>query len=78
MVSEIVSLDMKVSRPDKCVDFLNGVFDFVVSVSRLDAQLKNKSVDFVHEECDLDTLLKGMAYYGFGIDHHLRQSLSLE
>lgn len=54
------------------------MFDFVVSISRLDAQLKDKSVDFVHQKCDFDTLLEGVAYYGFSIDHHLCQSFSLE
>lgn len=67
---------MKASRPDECVNFLNGVFDFVVSVSRLNAQLKDKSVNFVHQECDFDTLLKGVTYYGFSIDHHLCLSFS--
>jgi hypothetical protein len=69
---------MKASRPNECVDFLNSVFDFVVSIIRLDAQLKDKSVDFVHQKCDFDTVLEGVAYYGFSIDHHLCQSFSLE
>ena len=67
---------MKANRPDECVDFLDSVFDFVVSVSRLDAQLKDKSVDFIHQECYFDTLLEGMTYYSFSIDHHLCQSFS--
>ena len=67
---------MKASRPNECVDFLDSMFDFVVSVSRLDAQLKDKPVNFVHQECDFDALLEGMTYYSFSIDHHLCQSFS--
>ena len=57
--------------PDEGVDLLNCVLDFVVRVSRLDAQLKNESVNLVYNKSDFDTFLQCMADNCFCVAHNL-------
>lgn len=55
--------------PDKSIDFVNGVFNLVVSVDRLDPQLEDQSVELVYHKGDLDTLLEGVFDDLFRVDH---------
>lgn len=71
-----ISQHTNVSQPDKCVNFFDSMFDFVVSVCGLDPQLKDKSINFVYQEGDFDAFLESMAYYSFSIYHHLCPTLA--
>ena len=57
--------------PDESVDFFDGVLDLVVGVGGFNPQLENQSVELVHNESDLDTLLEGVSNYFFRIYHDL-------
>ena len=57
--------------PHESVDFFDGVFDLVIGVGGLDPQLENQSVEFVYNECDLDTLLESVSDDLFCVDHEL-------
>ena len=55
--------------PDETINLFNSVLNFVISIRRLYAQLKNKSVNLVHDKGDFYALLEGMADDKFRSDH---------
>lgn len=58
--------------PDESVDFLDGVLDLVIRIRRLDTELEDESVDFIHDKGDFDVFLQSVPNNGLRVDHHLR------
>lgn len=48
------------------VDFLRSRFDFVVSISRFDAQLEDQLISFIHKKRSSDAFLDRVTYHDFG------------
>src|ERR1700730_366770 len=59
--------------PDEGVDFLDGVLNFIVGISRFYAQLENETIYFVHDKSDFDTFLQSMSENELGSYHQLGQ-----
>lgn len=57
--------------PNEGIDFFDRVLNLVVRIGRFDTELKNESVDFVHNKGNFDTFLHSVSNDIFRADHKL-------
>lgn len=59
-VNKSHDIDTVRAAPDESINLFDSVFYLIIGVSGFDSQLKDESVNFVHDKCNFEIFLQSM------------------